>query len=365
MTDLCTNGGSIEELRKVIDATDTELFGLLEKRAKLARSIGKLKAAGAVYKPEREREIFERTVARAKAEGTLLSEEAIRNIVREIVSACRAVEALPCVAFLGPKGTFTEEAVVRQFGSSFKALACGSLDEVFHEAASGTADFAVVPVENSTEGIVTRTADLLLTTPLKVIGEVNVAVHHNLMNCSGKREDIVEVHAHPQALAQCRIWLMTHLPQAKLVPSSSNAQAAKEAAADPKVAALAAERAAALYGLHIAAHAVEDDPRNCTRFLVLGKEAGRKAQNVLHKTSLIFSVPNRAGALLDALAPFAKYKVSMVRLESRPARNGAWDYNFYVDVDGHIEDEPVAKAIDELGHIALYLKLLGSYTAAY
>ena len=237
MTDLCTSGGSIEELRKVIDATDTELFGLLEKRAKLARSIGKLKAAGAVYKPEREREIFERTVARAKAEGTLLSEEAIRNIVREIVSACRAVEALPCVAFLGPKGTFTEEAVVRQFGSSFKALACESLDEVFHEAASGTADFAVVPVENSTEGIVTRTADLLLTTPLKVIGEVNVAVHHNLMNCSGKREDIVEVHAHPQALAQCRIWLMTHLPQAKLVPSSSNAQAAKEAAADPKVAA--------------------------------------------------------------------------------------------------------------------------------
>ena len=247
MTDLCTSGGSIEELRKVIDATDTELFGLLEKRAKLARSIGKLKAAGAVYKPEREREIFERTVARAKAEGTLLSEEAIRNIVREIVSACRAVEALPCVAFLGPKGTFTEEAVVRQFGSSFKALACGSLDEVFHEAASGTADFAVVPVENSTEGIVTRTADLLLTTPLKVIGEVNVAVHHNLMNRSGKREDIVEVHAHPQALAQCRIWLMTHLPQAKLVPSSSNAQAAEEAAADPKVAALAAERAAALY----------------------------------------------------------------------------------------------------------------------
>lgn len=316
MTDLCTSGGSIEELRKVIDATDTELFGLLEKRAKLARSIGKLKAAGAVYKPEREREIFERTVARAKAEGTLLSEEAIRNIVREIVSACRAVEALPCVAFLGPKGTFTEEAVVRQFGSSFKALACGSLDEVFHEAASGTADFAVVPVENSTEGIVTRTADLLLTTPLKVIGEVNVAVHHNLMNRSGKREDIVEVHAHPQALAQCRIWLMTHLPQAKLVPSSSNAQAAEEAAADPKVAALAAERAAALYGLHIAAHAVEDDPRNCTRFLVLGKEASRKAQNVLHKTSLIFRFPTvpdrfwmRSPPLPSTRYPWCDWKV--------------------------------------------------------
>ena len=211
----------------------------------------------------------------------------------------------------------------------------------------------------------TRTADLLLTTPLKVIGEVNVAVHHNLMNRSGKREDIVEVHAHPQALAQCRLWLMTHLPQAKLVPSSSNAQAAKEATADPKVAALAAERAAALYELHIAAHAVEDDPRNCTRFLVLGKESCGKAQNVLHKTSLIFSVPNRAGSLLDALAPFAKYKVSMVRLESRPARNGAWAYNFYVDVDGHIEDEPISKAVEELGQIALYLKILGSYTAAY
>ena len=186
MTEPTVSNGSIEELRKVIDATDAELFGLLEKRAKLARSIGKLKAAGAVYKPEREREIFERTVARAKTEGTLMSEEAIRSIVREIISACRAVEAMPRVAFLGPRGTFTEEAVIRQFGSSIKALPCGSLDEVFHEAASGTADFAVVPVENSTEGIVTRTADLLLTTPLKVIGEVNVAVHHNLMNQIGR-----------------------------------------------------------------------------------------------------------------------------------------------------------------------------------
>ncbi len=358
-------GTTIEELRNVIDATDAELFSLLEKRARLARSIGKLKAGGAVYKPEREREIFERTVARAKANETLFSEDAIRSIVREIISACRAVEALPRVAFLGPLGTFTEEAVVRQFGSSFQAQPCASLDEVFHEAASGSSDFAVVPVENSTEGIVTRTADLLLTTPLKVIGEVNVAVHHNLMNLSGKREDIEEVHAHPQALAQCRMWLMSHLPNARLVSSSSNAQAAREAAADPKVAALAAERAAVLYKLHIAARAVEDDPRNCTRFLVLGKEACGKAQNVLHKTSLIFSVPNRAGSLLDALAPFARHKVSMVRLESRPARNGAWDYNFYVDVDGHIEDEELGKAVEELGQIALYLKILGSYTAAY
>lgn len=365
MSDGMSANSSIEELRHVIDATDKELFGLLEKRAGLARAIGRLKANGAVYRPEREREIFEQAVARAKAQDSLLSEESVRSIVREIISACRAVEALPKVAFLGPLGTFTEEAVVRQFGSSCQAIACGSLDEVFHEAASGTADFAVVPVENSTEGIVTRTADLLLTTPLKVIGEVNVAVHHNLMNLTGKREDIKEVHAHPQALAQCRQWLMTHLPQARPVSSSSNAQAAKEAASDSSVAALAAERAAALYELHIVARAVEDDPRNCTRFLVLGKQPCGKAKNVLHKTSLIFSVPNRAGALLDALAPFAKYKVSMVRLESRPARNGAWDYNFYVDVDGHADDEPLAKAIEELERIAIYLKILGSYAAAY
>ena len=365
MKDQMSDGASIEELRGVIDATDAELFSLLEKRARLAHSIGQLKAGGAVYKPEREREIFDRAAARAKTDGSLLSEEACRNIMREIVSACRAVESLPRVAFLGPLGTFTEEAVVRQFGSNFQACACASLDEVFHEAASGAADFAVVPVENSTEGIVTRTADLLLTTPLKVIGEVNVAVHHNLMNLSGKREVIEEVRAHPQALAQCRMWLMSHLPNARLVPASSNAQAAKDAAADPKLAALAAERAAELYKLHIAARAVEDDPRNCTRFLVLGKESCAKANNVLHKTSLIFSVPNRAGSLLDALAPFAKYRVSMVRLESRPARNGAWDYNFYVDVDGHVEDEDLGKAIAELEQIALYLKILGSYTAAY
>lgn len=365
MSETTSGGSSIEELRHVIDATDAELFNLLEKRAGLAKAIGRLKASGAVYRPEREREIFERAVARAREHESLLSEESVRSVLREIISACRAVEAMPRVAFLGPLGTFTEEAVVRQFGSSCEAIACGSLDEVFHEAASGNADFAVVPVENSTEGIVTRTADLLLTTPLKVIGEVNVAVHHNLMNQSGKRENIAEVHAHPQALAQCRQWLMSHLPQARLVSSSSNAQAAREAAADPKVAALAAERAAALYKLHIVARAVEDDPRNCTRFLVLGKQTCAKAKNVLHKTSLIFSVPNRAGALLDALAPFAKHKVSMVRLESRPARNGAWDYNFYVDVDGHVDDEPLAQAIGELEHIALYLKILGSYAAAY
>ena len=364
MSEETTAGASIEALRRDIDAADAELIELLSRRARLANSIGKLKAGAPVYRPEREREILDRAAERARRSGSLVTDEAVRNVLREVISACRAVESRPRVAFLGPAGTFTEEAVVRQFGSSCGMMPCASIDEAFHEAVSTAADYAVVPVENSTEGTVTRTADLLLTTPLKVIGEVSVPVHHNLMNRSGQLKDIQEVHAHPQALAQCRNWLAAHLPQARLVASSSNAQAAREAAGCESVAALAAERAAALYGLTIAARAVEDDPRNCTRFLVMGRHESARSERVLNKTSLIFSVPNRAGALLDALAPFARHRVSMVRLESRPARNGAWEYNFYVDVDGHIEDEPIAKAIGELEGIAIYLKILGAYAAA-
>lgn len=355
---------SIEALRRSIDETDAELFELIEKRARLAGSIGRLKGGAPVYRPEREREILELAVKRAHERESVLSDESVRTLVREIVSACRAVEAKPRTAFLGPRGTFTEEAVVRQFGSSCDMRPCASIDEVFREVASEAADYAVVPVENSTEGVVTRTADLLMTTPLTVIAEVHVPVHHNLMNRSGSLEDIREVHAHPQALAQCRGWLSMHLPQAKLVSSSSNAQAAKEAAADPATAALAAERAASLYELKIVAPAVEDDPRNTTRFLVLGRTAARRARGVAHKTSLIFSVPNRAGALLEALEPFSRHGVSMMRLESRPARNGYWDYNFYADIEGHIEDEAVAAALAELSGIAPYIKILGSYAAA-
>ncbi len=355
---------AIESLREEIDAIDKAIFELIEKRARCARAIGKLKAEGAVYRPEREREILERAVMCAKGHGSIISEASVRSIVREVVSACRAVEELPRVAFLGPLGTFTEEAVIKQFGSSFEPLACTSLDDVFHEATSGTAAFAVVPVENSTEGIVTRTADLLFTTDLKAIGEVNVAVHHNVMNLSGKLDAIRTVKAHPQALAQCRAWLATNLPNARTVSSSSNAQAAKEAAQDPTCAALAAERAAHLYDLKIAAHAVEDDPRNRTRFLVLGKEFCGKARGVRHKTSLIFSVANRAGALLHALEPFNRHGVQMVRLESRPSRNGAWEYNFFVDIEGHDSDPAVAAAVKELGEIALFVKTLGSYPCA-
>ena len=268
---------------------------------------------------------------------------------------------MPRVAFLGPRGTFTEEAVIRQFGSSVKALPCGSLDEVFHEAASGTADFAVVPVENSTEGIVTRTADLLLTTPLKVIGEVNVAVHHNLMNRSGKREDIVEVHAHPQALAQCQNFINKHFSSGiEQIEKASTSRAAQELInLDESYAAIANKRTAELFKLNVLAKNINDEPDNKTRFIMLSRCTTTATDS--DKTSIAFATKNQPGALVKVLNVFDALNINLSYIDSRPSKKNLGEYVFFVDFEGHITDDPSQKVLDLIRLNTNYIKILGSY----
>ena len=355
----------IRALREAIDAVDAQVLTLIAKRAQLAHQIGIAKGAqGVVYRPERERSILDRVVRENRALAGRISDDGISKIYQEIIAACRAVESRPRVAYLGPRGTFTEMAAISQFGSSIDGVACATIDEVFHEAESNRCDFAVVPVENSTQGTVTRTIDLLFTTSLTIIAEVNEPIHHQLMNKTGRIEDVMSVAAHPQALDQCRQWLAAHLGDAEQKSLSSNAEAARRASEDPSLAAIAAERAAQLYDLKIVAGGIQDDPRNRTRFIVLGRAMPSYVPDVDSQTSIVFSVPNRSGALMHALLPFEKHGVSMTRLESRPARNGAWDYNFFVDLEGHCEEPHVRQAIEELRQMAGYLKVLGSYPKA-
>lgn len=356
------NTKKIAALREEIDAVDARIVKMLAERASLAKAVGVAKGAGAVvYRPERERAILDRVAALNEKERSHLPESVIRTLYRDIIASCRAVEEPPTVAYLGPQGTFTEMAVIEQFGHAFRGMPCTSIDDVFGFAESGNAAFAVVPVENSTEGTVTRTVDRLLTTSLVVISEVNVDVRHNLMSRTGDITKIREVHAHPQALGQCRAWLCSHVGSARQVAASSNAAAAVLAKENPAVAAVASRRAAELYDLKIVAAGIQDDPRNRTRFLVLGKKMPDFVPGVRFKTSVVFSVPNVAGSLMKALEPLRAHGVSMTRLESRPARNGAWDYNFYADFEGAMTENHVAAALEEIRSLSSFFKVLGTY----
>lgn len=364
MTQPQENVERIEQLRTEIDALDRDIVLKLVERARLAHEVGLAKGGTAVYRPERERVVIEKALATARQAQALMADSALAAIYQEIMSACRAVEGQPRVAYLGPAGTFTEMAVLMQFGHGIVPQPCESIDATFHAVESGQADFAVVPIENSTQGSVTRTLDLLFTTQLNVVAEVNVAVQHNLMSRQSDLSQIKEVTAHPQALAQCRAWLNKNLPHARQIPASSNAEAAVEASKTPGLAAIAARRAAEIYDLQILAAAIQDDPRNRTRFLVLGRNHTQRIDAAPNKTSIVFSVPNRAGCLLTALVPFSEHGVSMTRLESRPAGNGAWEYNFFVDLEGHSTDAPVAAALNDIRAIANFFKILGSYPQA-
>ncbi len=358
------NREEIARLRERIDAVDEEIITRLIERAELAHAVGVAKGESPVYRPERERAILDDVIAIAHRKNSRLSDKVIAALYQDIIAACRAVEGRPKVAFLGPEGTFTEMAVIGQFGKNVDMMPMATIDAAFRAAETGESTFAVVPVENSTQGSVTQTLDLLFETSLTVIGEVNVPIAHNLMSQTGALTDVKKVLAHPQALAQCRAWLTANLPGLEQVSCSSNAQAAVMASQDPTLAAVAATRAAEIYDLKIVAGSIQDDPRNTTRFLVLSKTPAAHADQLENKTSLVFSVPNRAGALLQALEPLSRHKVSMMRLESRPARNGAWDYNFYVDLQGHREDDSVACALKDIAEIATFFKVLGSYPVA-
>jgi chorismate mutase/prephenate dehydratase len=277
------------------------------------------------------------------------------------MSACRGLERGLTLAYLGPEGSYSEQAALEHFGHAVNKLPCPSFDEVFRALEVGQADVGMVPVENSTEGAVNRTLDLLLNTSLMVMGERSLVIRHCLMTQSGSLDGVKTVMAHPQALAQCQVWLSRNHPELSRSAAASNAEAARVAAQDPTVAAIAGETAATTWGLQIVSAGIQDDPHNRTRFLALGSIPPQPTGK--DKTSLILAVPNRAGAVYEMLAPLAENKVSMTRFESRPARKGEWEYYFYVDVLGHAQDAHVARALDALRSQVAFFKLLGSYPA--
>jgi len=354
--------GDIDRLRAEIDALDGELVGLLQRRARLAQKIGAAKGGAPAYRPEREAEVLRRVAARA---GDPLPADALTRVFREVISACRGLEQAIRVAYLGPPGTFSEEAVRRHFGGGVEALAATVIDEVFRRCESGDAQFAVVPVENSTEGAVGRSLDLLLVTPLRICGEVELRVHQNLMALGTDLAGLKRVYSHAQSLAQCGAWLNRNLPGAERLPAASNAEAAERASRDAGAGAIAGEAAAERYGLQLLARAIEDDPNNTTRFLVLGGlEPGPTGRD---RTSLVMSAENKPGAVHALLTPLAENGVSMTRIESRPARamrSALWEYVFYIDLEGHRNDARVAAALEALRRKAPFLKVLGSYPAA-
>ena len=356
---------TLPELRVQIDALDLELLNLLNRRAALANEVGEIKRleGSAVFRPEREAQVIHRL---QESNAGLLKDGSVAVIWREIMSACRALEAPQRVAYLGPAGTFSEEAALRFFGSSIAHVPCGNFDEVFHAATAGSAEFGVVPVENSTEGVVTRSLDLLLQSPLHIVGEISLLVRHNLLRTTASTEGITAVLAHPQALAQCQQWLNTHLPDAERRAVPSNAEGARLAASDPQWAAIASERAGSEFGLHIASHAIQDEAFNRTRFVVVCLPSSMPAPGPSGKdcVSLVVSVPNRPGAVHDILVPLKEHGVSMTRFESRPARSGQWEYYFYIDLQGHPSQPHVAAALQDLQRLCAFYKVLGTYPLA-
>jgi chorismate mutase/prephenate dehydratase len=352
----------LAQLRTEIDAVDRELLKLLNARAALANEVGDLKRAegSVVYRPERESQVINNLQSTNTGP---LKDRNLATIWREIMSACRALEEPQRVAYLGPAGTFSEQAAVKFFGSSIEHVPCVSFDEVFHATTAGTAEFGVVPVENSTEGVVTRSLDLLLHSPLHIIGELSLLIRHHLLRLSDSVEGIEVVLAHPQALAQCQGWLNKHLPKAERRAVSSNAEGARLAATNPAWAAIAGERAGSEFGLHIAAHAIQDDAFNRTRFAVVCLPQVLDAPQASGKdcVSVVVSVPNKPGAVHDLLVPLKRHGVSMTRFESRPARSGQWEYYFYIDLEGHPSQPKMAEALKELQSLCAFYKLLGTY----
>ena len=345
-------------LRERIDAIDAQVLELLSERARTAQAVGMAKEhhAGAVFRPEREAQVIRRL---QELNAGPLPGQALSAIWMEIMSACRALEQPARVAYLGPQGTYSEQAVLAHFGHAVDAISCGTIDEVFRSVETRRADFGIVPLENSNEGAVNRTLDLLLSSPVKVLGERSVAVVQCLMTQSGTLDGVSVIRSHPQSLAQCQGWLSDHHPELARASAASNAEAARLASEDPTVAAIASEQAAQRWGLKVVAAGIQDDPHNRTRFLAIGHlettPSGRD------KTSLILAVPNEAGAVYRMLAPLAENDVSMTRFESRPARTGQWEYYFYVDIEGHRQDPKVAKALAALQARAAFFKVLGSY----
>ncbi|MCB1889873.1 MAG: prephenate dehydratase [Rhodocyclaceae bacterium] len=345
-------------MRNRIDQLDEEILARLSERARCAQRIGEIKH-GNIYRPEREAQVLRRL---AEVNPGPLAGEAVQRVFREIMSYCLALEQPLKVAYLGPAGTFSESASRKHFGSAPTFLPVSTIDEVFRLVECGNADYGVVPVENSTEGVVGGTLDLLLANPVSVCGEVKLRIHQHLLSKAEGIGAVKRLYSHAQSLAQCHEWLNRNLAHLPRIPVASNAEAARLASEDPESCAIAGDAAGELYGLNTLAANIEDDPKNTTRFLVIARhDAGPSGKD---KTSLVFSAQNRPGAMHDLLEPLARHGVDMTKLQSRPARGGLWEYVFYVDFLGHREAPEVAAAIRELDARAAFVKVLGSYPVA-
>lgn len=351
---------SLTDVRKRIDALDAQLITLLNQRADLVHEVGEIKRAtgGSIFVPEREESLFRSLIERNKAMGGRLPASSIRSIYREIISASYALEKGLLIAYLGPSGTFTHEAARNKFGSSVDYDALPSIAEVFAKVGRGNADFGVVPIENSTEGAVNSTLDEFMDSELKICAQVLLRIEHNLL-AKGPREEVRKVYSHPQSLGQCRQWLRSHLPSVELVEASSNSRAAELASHEPGAAAIAGCLAAEIYDLTVLESGIQDSVHNTTRFLVIGNHACAPTGN--DKTSIMFSLHDRPGALFAALEPFNRLGISMSKIESRPSKRKVWEYFFFVDVEGHAEEPQLREALAELQERTTRVKILGSY----
>ena len=355
------NKKTLKELRKEIDATDDRLMEFLNRRAELVIAVGKLKSAekGEFHVPSREREIYERLTVQNRGP---FPNEALRSVFREIISASLALEAPMKVAFFGPKATFTHMAAMQQFGLSAELVPQKSIPAVFEEVEKGRAQYGVVPVENSTEGMVSHTLDMFMESELKINAEVLLEIHHFLLSRTGRFEDIRKVYSHPQPIAQCRHWLAENLPNVPLVDVASTAVAAQIVSEDYTAAAIASELAAAMYDLKVARERIEDQVNNFTRFLIIGRKMAERSGD--DKTSLMFSVKDEVGILYRMLEPFAKRGINLSKIESRPLKKKAWEYIFFLDLMGHLGDPIIAEAVQELKECCQFVKVLGSYPRA-
>ncbi len=347
---------NLQGLRESIDDIDSQLVALLNKRAKLAQEVATVKGSAQKYRPSREAEVIRHVLS---ANTGPFTEGSLKAVFREIIAACLALEQPMRISYLGPAGTYSEEAARSRFGSPAVLVPCKTLDEALKLAEKNDSDLAVLPVENSTEGAVNRTLDLLLDTSLRIVGEIELPIHHQILSKAQDLNAVTAIAAHPQALAQCHNWLQEHLPHAKQLAMNSNAEAAQYAADNPKLAAIAGRQASRLYNLPILATNIEDDKANTTRFLVVGNMVVPATGN--DRTSLICSVPNRPGTLSKLIAVLSDAGINMTKLNSRPSQTGTWDYIFYIDIDGHEADAAVAEAFARLRQKASFVKVLGSY----
>ena len=358
---------SLETLREMIDRIDKDIQRLINERAKCAQQVAevKLQESGTgesvvYYRPEREAQVLRKVMERN--EGPL-SQETVALLFREIMSACLALEEPMRIAYLGPEGTFTQAAAIKHFGHAVKTVSQTTIDEVFREVHAGAAHYGVVPVENTTEGMVNTTLDSFINAPLKICGEVELRIHHHfLVGPATKQDSVTRIYSHQQSLAQCRKWLDAHYPAAERIAVSSNAEAARRLKDEWHAAAIAGEMAAEIYGLTKLVSNIEDNPNNTTRFLIVGNESVPPSGD--DKTSILVSMKNKPGALLELLRPFETANISLTRLETRPAPNDKWAYVFFIDFEGHEQDEKVAKVLSELEQTAANLKRLGSYPRA-